>query len=281
MTPVSPIDLHMHTYYSDGRASPEEVVQHAAQIGMKTIAITDHDNVRGSREARPIATELGIELIPGIEFTTVWDGCGAALNVDLLGYFVDVDDPDFQQVTQRALDDIRNRIRLCCISLTQAGYPLSIDELYAFNSRYIGGTHLIFALIEKRLVLDWYDGLHLFWQHWEHIRNSTSPIGEIIQAIKTAGGVAVLAHPSVVDCGNGLLTKEQLGQLVDQGLDGVEVYHHRLDQAAQMHFLKLAKPFKLVVTGGSDEHGWQDGFPRMGSQPVTAKMVEALRKRRR
>lgn len=281
MTPLSTIDLHMHTYYSDGRTSPEAVVRHAVRIGMKTVAITDHDNVRGSREVRPIAEALGIELIPGIEFTTVWDGCGEALNVDLLGYFVDVDDPGFQQVTQRSLDDIRNRIRLCCISLTKAGYPVSLDDLYAFNPRYVGGTHLIFALIEKGHVLSWYDGLLLFWEHWEQVRHSTSPIGQIIEAIHDAGGVAVLAHPSVIDCGNGLLTRDQLGQLVDLGLDGVEVYHHRLDQAARAHFLKLAKHFKLVVTGGSDEHGWQDGFPRMGSQPVTEQMVEALRQKRR
>ena len=82
----------MHTYYSDGRASPREVLEHAARLGLAGVALTDHDNARGAREAGPVAAALGLKLIPGMEFSCYWrghTGHGGGPDVDVLGYFLD------------------------------------------------------------------------------------------------------------------------------------------------------------------------------------------------
>jgi len=95
---LSSIDLHMHTYFSDGRASPQELVEYAVSIGMQMIAITDHDNARGSRAAQPFVDQLGLTLIPAIELTCRWDASQAPpgkSDIDILGYFLDLDQPDF------------------------------------------------------------------------------------------------------------------------------------------------------------------------------------------
>jgi len=88
----------MHTYFSDGHASPQELVGYAASIGMQTIAITDHDNARGSRAARPFVDQIGLTLIPAIELTCRWDASQAPpgkSDIDILGYFLDLDQPEF------------------------------------------------------------------------------------------------------------------------------------------------------------------------------------------
>jgi predicted metal-dependent phosphoesterase TrpH len=93
--------------------------------------------------------------------------------------------------------------------------------------------------------------------------------------------VAVLAHPAAYRQAEGLISGDQLAELVQMGLDGVEVYHFRLDELAREHFLAIARRFNLVVTGGSDEHGWRPAADRTGSEPVSAELVAALRARAR
>jgi predicted metal-dependent phosphoesterase TrpH len=281
MPPQSTCDLHLHTFYSDGRASPAEMLQHAADIGLTTVAITDHDNADGAREALPIAAQLGLELIPAIEFTCRWDDCASPdeKDIDVLGYFVDIDDPQFQRVEQAALDDLHQRIADCCAGLTAAGYPVTLDEVFVENPRYAGALQLTFALRRKGFAEDWAASFALFMPHWKRARPSHLTIDQAIAAIHAAGGVAVLAHPATIRCDGQWLQAEQMAALVEMGLDGVEIYHFRLDAAARAHFLALAEQFDLLVSGGSDDHGWRPGFPRMGSEPVTLEMVQALRAR--
>ena len=100
-TPFYEVDLHTHTYYSDGRASPAELAERAAALGIKVLAIADHDSARGAREALPIAEQLGIRLIPAMECTCRWDACRMSpeeSDIDVLGYFVDLESSAFHQV---------------------------------------------------------------------------------------------------------------------------------------------------------------------------------------
>ncbi len=275
-------DLHMHTYYSDGHASPAELVEHAARIGLETISITDHDNANGAREALPLATRLNIELIPGIELTSRWDRADfprGEANVDMLGYFVDFDDAGFQEIERTMRADLEERITDGCAHLTAAGYPLTLEDVYAENPRYPSTLHTILAMIRKGYAKDWDEAVALFDREWLKVRLSGLTTFQVIEAIHAAGGVAILAHPAVIKCEEELLQTAHIKELVDAGLDGLEVYHHRLDDRAQAHFLHLARQFNLVISGGSDEHGWRVPFARMGRQPVTPKIVEAIRVR--
>jgi predicted metal-dependent phosphoesterase TrpH len=275
----STIDLHTHTHYSDGRASPTELVEQAAAVGIRTLAITDHDNARGAREAAPLAAHLGVELIPAAELTCRWDATGAPpleSDIDLLGYHLDIDSPAFLQTEHAALADLHSRTEARCALLTRAGLPLTLEDVLAQNPRYPGNLQLVDALAQRGLARDFRESLRLLDTHCAGAPVCRLTIDRAIAAIHAAGGVAVLAHPILVRWRGGRLDAKAIGWLVEMGLDGIEIYHHRLDATARAHFLALARQFDLAVTGGSDEHGWPVGFPRLGSQPVMRSLVTAL-----
>lgn len=275
-------DLHTHTYYSDGRASPRELLQHAASIGLHTLAITDHDAAAGAREALPTAAELGVELIPAIEFTCCWDELSVPAgqtDIDLLGYYVKLDEPRFQAAERAALDDIQERVVDCCERLTEAGYTVTLEHVRKQNPRYPGLLPLVKAL-EERYKLSRSASGALVDAAWQEVRPCRFGIEEAIETVHAAGGVAVLAHPSLVAWGNGGPAAGTLKQLVGWGLDGLEVFHPRLDMEERRLFLSLAERFGLVVTGGSDEHGWPAKFPKLGAETITDDVVAALRTRR-
>jgi predicted metal-dependent phosphoesterase TrpH len=285
---ASNADLHLHTWFSDGRASPEEILEYAAEHDITTLAITDHDNTGGYRAARLIAGSQGIELIPAMEITCRWDACAfepdgdspkISPDVDLLAYFIDVDLPVFREFEQSLLQDIRERLDMACQRLTADGYPVSMDELLELNPRYIGTLHLIETLVKKKLVDRWKTGADLLDRIWPEIRPSRLPIEDAISNIHAVGGVAVLAHPATINCNGGWVGAQELGYLVRYGLDGVEIYHHRLNAAARTHFTSLARRLGLLLTGGSDEHGWPEGLTHLGTQPVPPQMITALYKR--
>jgi predicted metal-dependent phosphoesterase TrpH len=280
---AAPCDLHMHTYYSDGRASPAELVEQAAKVGLKMMAITDHDNTRGAREAALLAARAGIELIPAIEFTCRWEGEGAPagnIDVDLLGYFMDWDALTFQIREHAALDDIRARVSDLCAAITAEGHPVALADLLADNPRYAGFVQLIHVAIRKKNAANWDEAVAQIDRHWPAVRRSVFTIQDMSAALQAAGGVAVLAHPTVItDNGRGWIGAEHMARLAAAGLDGLEIHHHRLDQAARKHFEGLARQFGLLITGGSDEHGWYKPYQRFGQEPVTPAMVEALRVR--
>jgi 3',5'-nucleoside bisphosphate phosphatase len=279
----APCDLHMHTYYSDGRASPAEMVGQAAKVGLRLMAITDHDNTRGAREAAPLAARAGIELVPAIEFTCRWEGEGAPagnIDIDLLGYFMDWDALTFQIREHAALDDIQARVSALCAAITAEGRPLALTELLADNPRYAGFVQLIHVALRKKIAPNWDAAVALIDRLWPAVRRSAFTVQDMIAAIHAAGGAAVLAHPAVItDNGRGWIGAGHVAQLAAAGLDGLEICHHRLDQAARKHFGALAKEFGLLASGGSDEHGWYKPYQRFGQEPVTLEMVEALRAR--
>ena len=277
-------DLHMHTFYSDGRASPRELVAHAASMGLRTIAITDHDTAQGAREGIPAAEQYGIAVLPAIEFTCRWDASNAPpgkADIDVLGYCLDLENARFRAMEQAALADIHARVNTCCALLTAGGYPIALNEVFAQNPRYAGMMPLMDALIHKGHAQDSSAAIAAIDVHWRQVRPSALTIADIITTIHAAGGVGVLAHPTLVPWETGWLSAQGLAALVDMGLDGIEIHHHRLDGAARVHFSSLAQQFSLLITGGSDEHGWPSGFPHMGNERVTQEMADALAARAR
>ena len=262
----------MHTYYSDGRASPKELLEHAARLGLAGVAITDHDNARGAREAGPVAAALGLELIPGMEFSCHWrghTGHGGGPDVDVLGYFLDLNNPELKRFEEAALEDLQGRVVRCLENLNKMGYPLTLEEVRAENSRYTGFVQLIQTL-HHRHELSRDAAIDILNKAWRDTGRFRFHIDEVIRVIHAAGGVAVLAHPSILEKDGEVIGRESVAELVEMGLNAVEVYHYRLDEAMRAHFLELAEVFNLPITGGSDEHGWPRGFPRMASETVDA-----------
>jgi hypothetical protein len=182
---------------------------------------------------------------------------------------------------QESLDELHAFMADACRRLTQAGYPLSMEDLFAINPRYGGTMFLIDAVVKKGYAMDWKNGVALVDPFLTQRAITSHSIGQVIATIRSAGGAAVLAHPVLVRSRNAWLNEEWMGRLVEMGLLGIEVYHGRLDETARRYFLGMAQRFNLAVTGGSDDHGWPAGFPRLGMQPVTQEMVANLKKRER
>lgn len=275
-------DLHMHSHYSDGRASPAELVQYAAEIGLRVIALTDHNTLSGIHEAQNVARRLGLEVIPGVELDTTWEihqegQTALRLETDLLGFGFDLHDPGFQGFVSQAFNDLRDRIAETCRLLTQAGYPVTLQDVEKENPRFPGTMYLVSALWHNGYADSWHGALPFFRDAYSQVRSPGFSISEAIDAIHMSGGQAVLAHPVIHEVNGGWLGSEAIGGLKAQGLDGLEVFHPSLDEAARRHFQSLAEHFGLLITGGSDEHGWPSGFPRMGSQIVPYKVVQELR----
>jgi predicted metal-dependent phosphoesterase TrpH len=270
-------ELHVHSTYSDGSASPQDLLRHAVKIGLSVVAITDHDNARGVRAAVPV----GIELIPAVEFTAQWGGLyvpDGEIDVDVLGYFVDVDDPAFVAHEQRTLDDVQQRVAACCDRLTASGYPVTMAEGLAENPLFVGLRHLRDVLVRKRYFANSWDAGEIVYPAWFAGPPSGFTLAEQIAVIHAAGGVAVLAHPHYTRAGEPMQARD-IAALAEIGLDGIEVYHRVIGGDLRNHMQALADRFGLVVTGGSDEHGWSPDLPLMGTEPVTRAMIEALRAR--
>lgn len=268
------IDLHIHSYFSDGRHTPEEIVNNAHKIGLEAIAITDHDTIGGSIEARPFAEQVGLELVPAVEMTTHWNGLD---NIDLLAYWVDFEHREFQNMIEGAMQDLQDRITDCCESLTRDGYSINYDEVQQQNPRYAGGAQVIRVLIEKNYAPDYTTARSLLSDAWQQARPCKLQMADAIRTICDVGGVAVLAHPNAI--GERWITTNDIRPLLDAGLGGIEIYHPYMDEAARLHFMQIAEELGLAITGGSDEHGFPEGFTWLGKQPVTYDRLETLRKR--
>jgi predicted metal-dependent phosphoesterase TrpH len=277
-------DLHTHTYYSDGLLSPESLVRAAAAQGIGVLAITDHENVRGSREAEPVARKLGVELIPAVELASGWAGYGWpewGMAVDVLGYFINPDEPAYRALERAMYDAYCAQLAEALEEVTRLGYAVSLDEATRANPTYPSIFSALEALKQKGMVHDETAAFDVLASAWREVCYPDFDIARVIEGIHIAGGVAVLAHPAVVfRPDGGMLQAEDVALLVEMGLDGIEVYHYRLpDAATRQHFSDLARRFDLVVSGGSDEHARPNGISRLGTEPVTRAMVDALRAR--
>ena len=251
-------------------------------MGIKTVAIMDHDNTNGVRQVEALAPELGLCLIPALELTCRWDRCRSAPgegDIDVLGYWIDLDDAGFCAFERAALEDIHERVSDCCAYLTSAGYPVLIEAVFAKNPRCAGLLFLIHEIQERGYAPKDGDAFALMHSAWKQVRLSRFTIEETIEQIHRAGGVAVLAHPTVIQCDGRWLQESDVGALVEIGLDGLEIYHPRLDPQARAYFGALAQRFDLLVSGGSDAHGWFDEWQGLGTQPVTDAMVAAIQVR--
>lgn len=250
---MSRLDLHLHTTHSDGSCTPAEVVGLAHQAGVTALAITDHDIMTGVAEAITAGEPLGIEVIPGVEISSLM----GQSELHILGYFLDWRDPLLSE-RFKTLHDSRHRRNPQIIERLQAlGIDISYDEVRALaGSDSVGRPHIARALMDKQVVSSAKDAFDRFLADGKPAyvpRDLPSP-AEAIQWIKSAGGLAVLAHPTWVKLADHSLI-ELVRELKTAGLDGVEVYYSTHAARQTREYLSLAQQLGLLVTGGSDFHG--------------------------
>lgn len=250
------IDLHMHTTASDGRCTPEELVDRAWHAGIRTMSITDHDTLAAIPLAAAAAARRGMTLVPGIEITSIHQG----RDVHVLAYFVSEAMPGLEPLlsTQRRLR--AERALEISSRLERLGAPIDADALLE-EARAPGGKSLARPQIAAALVAAGHVGS--IAEAFERYLGEDSPAyvphrgatpAQVVEIVTRGGGVASLAHPGYRP------RDEIIPEMIEAGLTAIEVFHSSHDGPAQAHYLALAEGKGLEVTGGSDFHG--DGTRR-------------------
>jgi len=262
-------DLHLHTQFSDGTFSPAELVAQAVRLGFAAIALTDHDTMEGCAPAARECEAAGIEFIPGSELTAEYNDT----EVHLLGYFLDTQNErlraeitKFQAVRQQRIHEMVARIN-------ELGVPLELESVFALaNCKSPGRPHVARALVKAGLVKSLDDAFDRFLKKgrvaW--VPKARMSALESIELIHQAGGLAVMAHPGLNR------TDEIIPGLVEAGLDGIECFHTKHSTSMSERYLEIADQYHLLVTGGSDCHGYSKAKPLIGTIKLPYEHVERM-----
>jgi predicted metal-dependent phosphoesterase TrpH len=271
------IDLHTHTTASDGRDSPQGLVASAAAAGVTILSVTDHDTVSGSLAAVAACREAGIELVAGIEITSVVNG----RDVHVLGYFIDPGSEHLAAFLRAQRNHRIDRVRQMVERLGTLGITLDAEAILApalgDKTVAVGRPWIARSLVAAGYAATTSEAFERWLVHGRPAfvpRTGAAP-AEVFDRIHEAGGLASLAHP--------ILTRhdEWLPGFAAEGLDALEVYHTDHDAAATRHYLDLAAHLQLLVTGGSDYHGDEShGSPAPGSVSLPREAFERLKARR-
>ncbi len=258
------VDFHIHTSYSDGRATPVEIVKKAKELDYDMIAITDHDGVEGIREALIAGEAAELKVIPGIELATETE---EGIGLHILGYHIDIENAHFNAVLAalRERRDARNH-KLVQV-LNDMGYDISMEDLQKQQPNGYIGKPVIARALEAKGYVSYFkdafkDGQFLGSPEAKKVKKEKVLASEAIELIKEAGGIAVLAHP-IQTRGIGEKDSEEfyenieiiIKRLKTQGLKGLECYHPDQNHEQTMRFIGLAEKYHLHITRGSDFHG--------------------------
>ena len=241
----------MHTNASDGRCTPEELVRRAYDVGIRTMSVTDHDTMAGFAPAQRAAEPLGMTVVPGIEVTSVHRG----KDVHVLAYFLSESAPGLQELLSSQRQQRVERAIEIANRLAKLGAPIDvqpfIDAASAPGGKAIARPQIAQALIvagHVTTVAEAFDK-YLGEDSPAYVPHRGASPAEVVALVTARGGVASLAHPGYRP------QDEIIPGLVDAGLEAIEVFHSSHDEAAQAHYLEIARRHELLVTGGSDYHG--------------------------
>jgi len=265
------IDLHIHTTYSDGLYTPTKAVKMAYAANLAAVAITDHDELAGIPEATREGDDLGIEVIAGIEMSTILEG----FDVHLLGYFIDYHDPAIQQYVKQCKEWRWERARKIIELLKKCGIhiPFELVKLKAGNGS-IGRPHIADVLVEEGYVFSFHEAFdkYLGENKPAYVPKKKVDPGNAIDLIHKVGGLAFIAHPGVE------LDDDIIFRVIALGLDGLETIHPNHSQVDIEHLAKIASEHNLLQSGGSDCHGEREGERLIGKIKVPASFLQEMKK---
>lgn len=239
-------DLHLHTTASDGIQSPSQVVVMAASKGINTISITDHDTLEGIKEAREAGKRHGVYVIPGIELSTKFKG----KNIDILGYHIS-ESEELLKILQKIRDHRENRAQLIIEKFCELGMLITSEDVKKYSKGdVIARPHIAKAVVDKGYAKNLQEVFDLFLADGKACAVDKMVLSpeEGISLIHQAGGLAVLAHPVLIQDEN--ITEE----LMQFPFDGIEVWHRKHSAADSGRYIKMAEKYGKLISGGSDYH---------------------------
>jgi len=266
-----PSDLHIHTSFSDGKLTPEEVVAAAKSVGLNYISITDHDTTEGIVHLyeNGLYPNRGIRIIPGIEFSAHHP----EKEIHILGYYIDI----FHHALQEKLTDVTEarweRFSEMVEKLQAHGYAIRETDVLkiAGVSKSISRSHIARALVKAgcfATIREAFDKMLAKGQP-AYVPHFRLEVDEIIDLIHKAGGIAVLAHPKKIRDDD--LVKELLGK----GIQGIEVFYPQHDAEDVKRYMEMAENYHLLAVGGSDFHGFPTRWPeQLGIFTIEDKWAE-------
>lgn len=275
------VDLHLHSTHSDGVRTPAELVAMASGLGLRAIALADHDTVDGVDEALAAGEACGIEVLPALEFSVAF---GSYRDVHVLGYLIDHRDTglrdilsEFRERRARRGEAIVDRINEKLA--TEGRSPISSADASALAGGALGRPHIAQVLMARGYVRDMQEAFIRYLIPCD-VPKRYFPVEEALATIRRLGGVAVLAHPTTVTAERDTLTAV-IDTLCAMGLGGLEAYNNVCSEQESSFLRSYADKQGLVWTGGSDYHGIEEGISMgsgRGSMAVPYSCVEGLRR---
>jgi len=262
-------DLHCHSTCSDGTLTPHEILDLAKSLDILGLSITDHDTIQAYHTALPYAEEVGIEMIPGVEFSAEHKG----MSVHVLGYAFSLDNDAIHAFCLHHKERRRKRCRAILELLRKHQMPLAEDTINALQPNgNIGRPHIALAMVNNGYVASVKEAFDKYLGDSKpcYVKGEAFSVEETIDLIHQAQGLAVIAHPHLIK------SSSLLDDLLDMGFDGIEVYYASL-HAQHRNWAEIAKKKHWLMTGGSDFHGAIKPHNSLGSSWVDEETFNRLR----
>ncbi|MBI4981653.1 MAG: PHP domain-containing protein [Candidatus Omnitrophica bacterium] len=263
-------DLHLHTIFSDGTYTPEQLAVKAKNKGLSAISVVDHDIVSGIPSCITAGKECGVEVIPGLELSAEYNGS----EVHILGYLVDYNNGELIEKLEFLRKNRVERIYRIVEKLKEAGVALDPESVFSIaRGGTVGRLHVARAMVKDGLIGSTYEA----FQKYLGDKRSAFVLGfkfsprQAVELIKNSGGIPVLAHPYSLN------NDELIPEFVEAGVMGLEVYYPEHSQSTVNFYLELARKYNLLVTGGSDCHGEAKPHEMIGSIKIAYELVEKLK----
>lgn len=276
------IDLHMHSYYSDGTNSPEELVKMAKEKSISMISVTDHDGIEGVAEVVQEGKILGVKVVPGIEISVASE----IKDLHILGYGIDIYNPEFQVFIKLLKKYRRERNAKLMKEFERLEILISENDLSSENSKkYWGKPHFAQILKKRSLIENAKDAFssekYFRSENFRKIIKQKPLEIEGIDAIRKSGGFAVLAHPGLINDKNGTqISYDDLNELIIKlksiGLSGVECYYSEHTEEFTRRILKITNENGLFPTAGSDFHGLNSTKESKGTMGLPQRYIEEI-----
>lgn len=265
----------MHTYFSDGVYSPEELVLKAGIAGLSVISITDHDIVDALDEAINLGKEAGIEVIPGVEISAEHKG----KETHILAYYVDHKNAELLEYLKNFRKERVIRAGKIVDKLNELDVPLKLEDVlsHAKGNSSIGRPHIAMALVDGGYVDNYYEAFskYLGDDKPAYVKKPNMNVQEAVKLVSRCGGLSFVAHP-----GKNLRNSNYIYEMIEAGVDGIEIIHPSHTDYDIAFYQDLASQYFLLESGGSDFHGGRiNDESILGQYCISEKKVSAMKNR--